>query len=106
MLVYYRKELSRVDGKSKGYWVTAIALKSLGGQLYTKSFKVETYFTVKTIQIFIEGESLASIQIDAELGKYKSEITELERRETQGFLEQGLYEFMYDVVNYTESSKK
>jgi hypothetical protein len=58
MLRYYQQELDKVGGKSKGKWTTAIALKTLPGNIFCETFTSETMFSSQASDVLMPGEPL------------------------------------------------
>lgn len=83
MLNYYRQELNKIGGQSKGTWVTAIAFRIDVSQIYCETFVSETVFTSKVSPVVMAGEPLNSLQIDPISGKYFSEMSPNERIKAQ-----------------------
>jgi len=75
MVRYYQQELDNVGGKSQGTWTTAIALKVSAGHTFSETFTSETLFSSRACDVLTPGEPLNALQIDAETGKYFSEMT-------------------------------
>lgn len=90
MLAYYISELKKVGGKSKGTWVSAIALSTKNG-VVSKSFKENSLFVSKRSPKTTPGEPLNSIQIHPIVKKYKSEMTLEERAKAQENIEKGFF---------------
>lgn len=81
MTDYYKKMIKSLGGSVIGKWKIAYCfLKNENEKLI---YEVETSrtFVEKESKIYTEGYPLASIQIDNELNKYVSEITNKEKRD-------------------------
>lgn len=94
MLRYYRQELDKVGGKSRGEWVTAIALKTSLDNIFYETFSSETMFSSQASDVLMPGETLNSLQLDPIVGKYYSEMTPEERKKAQGRRAAGIIDFM------------
>ena len=75
MLSYYKQELDKVGGTSKGVWITAVALKTSPDNIISKTFESETMFTSQASDVQTPGEPLNSLQINPITGEYYSEMT-------------------------------
>jgi XTP/dITP diphosphohydrolase len=94
MLEYYIKELNTVGGKSKGKWISSIALIDKNGNYYSANYDRATLFTSKRCKSFTPGEPLNSIQINIETGKYYAELTAEEWLNVEKAAEGRYIEFM------------
>lgn len=94
MVRTYQQELDNVGGKSQGTWTTAIALKVSAGHTFSETFTSETLFSSRACDVLTPGEPLNALQIDAETGKYFSEMTPEERTRAQGRRASGVVDFL------------
>ena len=94
LLHYYRQELNKIGGQSKGTWVTAIAFRIDVSQIYCETFVSETVFTSKVSPVVMTGEPLNSLQIDPISGKYFSEMSPSERIKAQMQRASGIRQFV------------
>lgn len=94
LLHYYRQELSKIGGQSKGTWVTAIAFRIDVSQIYCETFVSETFFTSKVSPMVMAGEPLNSLQVDPISGKYFSEMSPNERIKAQMQRASGITQFV------------
>lgn len=104
MLDYYIQELNKVGGKSKGKWISAIALVLKKGRVHTQEFSRETLFVSKRSSRITPGEPLNSIQIDPLTGKYFTDLAQEEWLELQEKREIGYIEFMKRYLGEINSS--
>lgn len=99
MLRYYKQELNKVGGISKGLWTTAIALKTTPENIISKTFESETMFTSEASDVQTPGEPLNSLQINPITGKYLSEMTPEERTKALGERAYGIVKFMENNID-------
>ena len=99
MLQYYKQELNKIGGISKGIWITAIVLKTSTGNILSKTFESETMFTSQASEVQTPGEPLNSMQINPTNGKFYSEMTPEECTKAQGARAYGIVEFMENNID-------
>ena len=95
---YYREVLRRHGEQSTGRWVVAAAFAQPGGRLTTREFIDETLFTCVPSPIRKPAAPLSSLQIDLDLGKYRSEISDDERATLDARFDAELAEFLRIVL--------
>jgi len=93
MLTYYTGLVDRLGGKTKGLWVSAIALVIDNSAQFTERFERETLLTSKPSLKRTEGEPLNSIQIDPSTGKYFTDLSRDEWLKLQEEREMGYIDF-------------
>lgn len=75
LLAYYQNLIRENGGESKGRWVVAAVFALPGGVCLSQEFVDETTFTCVASPVRKPGAPLSSLQVDLDLGKYRSEIT-------------------------------
>jgi len=93
MLDHFVRELEKVGGKSKGNWISAIALVT-DNKFFSESFSGWSFFTARKSPKMTPGEPLNSIQVDPKSGKYFTDLTKKEWINLQEAREKGYIKFM------------
>ncbi len=93
-IAFYKRKLQKIGGKSKGTWITAVALMLSPEKLISETFSSETMFTAQEATERTPGEPLNALQIDVNSGKYFSEMTLEERTIVQGKSATGIIDFI------------
>lgn len=81
ILDYYKSLISRLGGKVNVYWLRALAYVSKDGE-YIKETKIPKILIGTPHWTRFKGFPMTSIQLDPRTGKYESELTEEEKRES------------------------
>lgn len=92
------------DGMLKGYFLKGVAIVD-GDERYRYECKSARCFLNRQSEKMDEGYPLASIQMISALGKFKSELTEEEERETMDREQRGIVEFIVDKIGEMERRK-
>ena len=95
---YYQEVMRRHGGQSTGRWVVAAAFAQPGGRLTTREFIDETLFTCVPSPVRKPAAPLSSLQIDLDLKKYRSEISDDERTGLDARLDAELVAFLRSVI--------
>jgi inosine/xanthosine triphosphate pyrophosphatase family protein len=98
MLDYYSDLVERLGGKTKGKWISAIALVVDKDKHFIERFERVTTLTSKVGQNRTEGEPLNSLQIDPKSGKYFTDFTTEEWLELQKQSELGYIRFFEEHI--------
>ncbi|MBP9478579.1 MAG: hypothetical protein KBF12_08155 [Sebaldella sp.] len=81
MTDYYKKMIKSLGGSVIGKWKIAYCFVKSENEKLIYEVETSRTFVEKESKIYTEGYPLASIQIDNELNKYVSEITNKEKRD-------------------------
>ena len=81
MTDYYKKMIKSLGGSVIGKWKIAYCFAKSENEKLIYEVETSRTFVEKESKIYTEGYPLASIQIDNELNKYVSEITNKEKRD-------------------------
>ena len=81
MTDYYKKMIKSLGGSVIGKWKIAYCFVKSENEMLIYEVETSRTFVEKESKIYTEGYPLASIQIDNELNKYVSEITNKEKRD-------------------------
>ena len=81
VLNHYVNIVKKLGGKTKSYWIRALAYVSKEGE-YVEESKVPKILVDIPSSIRLKGFPMTSIQIDPVTNKYESEMTEEEKRES------------------------
>lgn len=79
LFTYYQNLLKKYGGKSFGFWLDGLTLVENCNLIDSLEYKDPCLFTSVPSNKQIPGQPLASLQLDLNLKKYKSEITSYER---------------------------
>lgn len=107
MIDYYTSLVNQygVNGKLRGYFLKGVAIVN-GNDIFTFEYKANREFTNKKSEIIDEGYPLASIQIIESVGKFKSELTEEEEKNTMDVEQKDIFDFILNTITSMEQNKK
>ena len=107
MIDYYTSLVNQygVNGKLRGYFLKGVAIVN-GNNIFTFEYKANREFTNKKSEIIDEGYPLASIQIIESVGKFKSELTEEEEKNTMDVEQKDIFDFILNTITSMEQNKK
>lgn len=107
MIDYYTSLVNQygVNGKLRGYFLKGVAIVN-GNDIFTFEYKANREFTSKKSEIIDEGYPLASIQIIESVGKFKSELTEEEEKNTMDVEQKDIFDFILNTITSMEQNKK
>lgn len=92
------------NGFLKGYFLKGVAIVNIDNT-YTFDYKANRCFTNKQSKVIDEGYPLASIQINSDLNKFKSELTEDEERITMDIEQKDIFEFILNTISEIEQDQ-
>ncbi len=98
LFLHYQKLLRDHGGESRGRWVVAAVFALPDGRMETREFVDETHFTCMASPVRKTGAPLSSLQIDLDLGKYRSEISDDERASLDARLDAELATFLRSAI--------
>lgn len=98
MREYYVQELHKVGGTSVAKWNTAVALVCSPKKFFTHIFERKTILTAQASNLRVQGFPLDSLQIDPTTGKYRSEMTIVEKAKILGQDSLGIFEFLKEHI--------
>lgn len=107
MIDYYTSLVNQygVNGKLRGYFLKGVAIVN-GNDIFTFEYKANREFTNKKSEIIDDGYPLASIQIIESVGKFKSELTEEEEKNTMDVEQKDIFDFILNTITSMEQNKK
>ncbi len=107
MIDYYTSLVNQygVNGKLRGYFLKGVAIVN-GNDIFTFEYKANREFTNKKSEIIDEGYPLASIQIIESVGKFKSELTEEEEKNTMDVEQKDIFDFILNTITSMKQDKK
>lgn len=91
------------NGNLLGYFLKGVAIVN-GEDTYTFECKANREFTNQQSSTIDEGYPLASIQIIRSIGKFKSELTEEEERQTMDVEQKDIFDFIVNTINTIEQN--
>lgn len=93
-----------VNGKLHGYFLKGVAIVN-GDDTFIFEYKANREFTNRKSKIIDEGYPLASIQIIESVGKFKSELTKEEEKNTMDVEQKDIFDFILSTITSMEQNK-
>ncbi len=106
MIEYYIALVNKYgkNGKLPGYFLKGVAVVN-GDDIFTFEYKANREFTNQQSNVIDEGYPLASIQIIQPIGKFKSELTEDEEKETMDIEQKDIFDFILNTITTLEQKE-
>lgn len=103
IISYYSKLISELGDRIKGYWEYGVCVATPDGKTQETVFRSPRIFVSCPSSLVIDGYPLESLQIDPEIGKYSSEMTQSEKNKfyiERSITGQKLREFIINLPNH------
>lgn len=107
MIDYYISLINQYgnNGTLAGYFLKSVAIAS-GGDIYTFEYKADCQFSNHQSSIIDEGYPLDSIQIISPFNKFKSELTEEEKKIAMNIEQNAILDFILKTITTIDQNRK